>query len=1149
MSELPKGGILLSMAWSLSCNNCGTVLCGGDSFCNRYHRCPEPDYGAPEYYDTARLTKDNLEHHVHGCPAVVDDGADSASVVSSVGEIGRVIAFNDYVEVIEFPINDGCDFVHQLPQRCDGETDGPIRACMKDPHVVGRERRTLTSMANARQRALDLASGSGKLVPFGVGEDMSGDDDWSYVADGSVRSIGARVHLNETRLPILLWGEMVVSRFVALQDGYASYGRRFSIPLGLESIPIADGVVKYKNIMKDFEHWGDIPEVLKTVPIKPCATESALPVWTVLKTPVLGVSIAAIAERRADVIHARTALAAGIKTKDAELIKSWLIDTGCGHDLVNRKDLKKIAAKLMLSLTPLTFNTANGKTKATQQAQLYCKELKEHLQPHVLESTPPVLSVGKRCMDMGYSFVWLQGRNPYFICPDGKIVELRVRDNIPYLMTGNEDCQPKDADNTQSIPCAVSPLAFPGVDDAAPPGEPEAAEVDTDDSAWESEEVDEAPNPKRDLKAEAKSIEHLLDHKVKNPHCDSCNRSTMKNKKSMRGAFKDEPTVWGELVTGDHLDSKRKNMVGFSGEKEAFTILDVFSGLRHIYPTASKDSVDTSLSIQHFAGDRTIKRFYSDNSGEINKACKSLEILRDGSQPGMPQTNSLAERNNQTIITKTIACLLEAGLPPCYWSFAGPCLCLLMNTDRSAGESAWFKTHGSEFPGLRLPLGCKVSFKPSPTKGEDSGKWDEMSDTGVFAGYRLHSGYKWKGEFLVWGLEEFVHADLSKKARNVHQKLGKPHITKRCILHNQTLSFPCKAVYEHLNCTLEGKIESDKRHSEVDHPTDPPPPFDEAVAQGGGLPPAPPPSDLVDAGDGQVAPVPPVPVPTFDPYPPVNAGSKGDTCIFRGVKGDLVKLDKNGRPYPVREDGFRLLKTTRPVGWEPDAWDTMRGFNRKPRPGAVVKVEPAPGVPIAGVDQAGGSSASGLDRSVDPPHPAAASVFVTTAAEDPVGTRCRFIESPNDMHAAVSDILESSVPTHVKNTQHGPCVPAVAACVVDCACAPVGIMGLLNSDDSLVTSWLAECKALAAPAVKDDSDDEIEIEDVADEDQEPPWVHWDRIAQEHNEYLKPSSDAAVAVAAAKGTVTTQLRDSDNDLVPAMPTVAHDKSNDFKANFQ
>mgnify|MGYP000361727525 CR=1 FL=1 len=119
---------------------------------------------------------------------------------------------------------------------------------MKDPHVVGRERRTLTSMANARQRALDLASGSGRLVLLEVGEDMSGDENWSYVGDGLVRPKGARVHLDETRLPILLWGEMVVSRFVALQDGYASYGRRHSIPHGLDSITIADGIVKYKTL-------------------------------------------------------------------------------------------------------------------------------------------------------------------------------------------------------------------------------------------------------------------------------------------------------------------------------------------------------------------------------------------------------------------------------------------------------------------------------------------------------------------------------------------------------------------------------------------------------------------------------------------------------------------------------------------------------------------------------------------------------------------------------------------------------------------------------------------------------------------------------------------------------------------------------------
>ena len=219
-------------------------------------------------------------------------------------------------------------------------------------------------------------------------------------------------------------------------------------------------------------------------------------------------------------------------------------------------------------MSPLTFNIANGKTTATHQAPLYCKEIWEYLLPHVLESTPPVLSAGKRCMDMGYSFVWMQGKNPHWICPNGMIVELEVRDNIPCLKGGSSDCQPKVASDMQPIPVAVHSRDDSGEEiDVDPLCEPVAAEVDTDDSAWESDEIADAPEAKRDLKAEAKTIEHLLNHKVKNPHCDSCNRSTMKNKRSMTGAFKDEPTAWGDLVTGDHLDSKRRSMIGFSGKR------------------------------------------------------------------------------------------------------------------------------------------------------------------------------------------------------------------------------------------------------------------------------------------------------------------------------------------------------------------------------------------------------------------------------------------------------------------------------------------------------------------------------------------------------------------------------------------------------
>ena len=37
-------------------------------------------------------------------------------------------------------------------------------------------------------------------------------------------------------------------------------------------------------------------------------------------------------------------------------------------------------------------------------------ELGEKIEPYVLRSTPPVMSVGQRCMERGYTFIWPKGR-------------------------------------------------------------------------------------------------------------------------------------------------------------------------------------------------------------------------------------------------------------------------------------------------------------------------------------------------------------------------------------------------------------------------------------------------------------------------------------------------------------------------------------------------------------------------------------------------------------------------------------------------------------------------------------------------------------------------------------------------------------------
>ena len=56
-----------------------------------------------------------------------------------------------------------------------------------------------------------------------------------------------------------------------------------------------------------------------------------------------------------------------------------------------------------------------------------------------------MLSIGFRCMNKGYTFVWPAGERPYFILPKslgGKLVCLDVDGDIPYLVPGKHAQQP-----------------------------------------------------------------------------------------------------------------------------------------------------------------------------------------------------------------------------------------------------------------------------------------------------------------------------------------------------------------------------------------------------------------------------------------------------------------------------------------------------------------------------------------------------------------------------------------------------------------------------------------------------------------------------------------------------------------------------------
>ena len=65
-------------------------------------------------------------------------------------------------------------------------------------------------------------------------------------------------------------------------------------------------------------------------------------------------------------------------------------------------------------------------------------------QAYVLDGTPSVMSLGKRCIAEEYSFVWPSGKMPFMVTKLGSRIDLPIHDNIPYIDLGTVDCSPRD---------------------------------------------------------------------------------------------------------------------------------------------------------------------------------------------------------------------------------------------------------------------------------------------------------------------------------------------------------------------------------------------------------------------------------------------------------------------------------------------------------------------------------------------------------------------------------------------------------------------------------------------------------------------------------------------------------------------------------
>ena len=117
-------------------------------------------------------------------------------------------------------------------------------------------------------------------------------------------------------------------------------------------------------------------------------------------------------------------------------VTDWLLDTGSGFDLIGRKVANKVHGHVFQTDNVLSMQTANGLTTSADAVSAEIPELGIEITANILESTPSVLSVGKRCMLDGCSFVWIRDSTPYLELPTGERVSLQVSGYCPYLPGG-----------------------------------------------------------------------------------------------------------------------------------------------------------------------------------------------------------------------------------------------------------------------------------------------------------------------------------------------------------------------------------------------------------------------------------------------------------------------------------------------------------------------------------------------------------------------------------------------------------------------------------------------------------------------------------------------------------------------------------------
>ena len=108
--------------------------------------------------------------------------------------------------------------------------------------------------------------------------------------------------------------------------------------------------------------------------------------------------------------------------------RKWIVDSGSCFDIVNTNELRPGEKKnTTMTQRPYRMITAAGIVKADRETIVPLANTGRKATAIIMNDSPCVLSLGKRCMQEGFSFEWNAGENPTLVTPEGHVTHWSYR--------------------------------------------------------------------------------------------------------------------------------------------------------------------------------------------------------------------------------------------------------------------------------------------------------------------------------------------------------------------------------------------------------------------------------------------------------------------------------------------------------------------------------------------------------------------------------------------------------------------------------------------------------------------------------------------------------------------------------------------------